>query len=311
MTRSIAALAAVLVTLAACAAGGGRVATPTPSDGPPPASPGTTRTPGPSAAIAHLSGATDLVLRIDTGGGLVPVGYFLTHLPAVSVYGDGRVITQGPQIEIYPGPALPNLLVSRVSEAGLQAILGAARDAGLLGPDASYPYPGIMDAPTTTFVVGADGATHTTSAYALGIGQDAVGITPQEAAARARLAAFSGQLSDLPGWLGSDVVAAEAPFAFDAIRMLVTPGEPTATDAGITPSVVDWPLAQPLDTSGIPLEGVGQPGTRCVIVTGDDLATVRPILDAADQLTYLRSAGSTWAMSLRPLLPDEVGCPTT
>jgi hypothetical protein len=248
---------------------------------------------------------------MDTGGGLVPPGFFLTHLPSVSVYGDGRVVTQGPQIEIYPGPALPNLLVTRVSEAGLQRILAAARDAGLLGADATYPYPGIMDAPTTTFVVGADGATHTTAAYALGIGEDAVGITPAEAAARAGLVAFSGLLGDLTSWLGADVVAAEAPFAFETVRVLVTPAEPTSADAGIAPTVVDWPLAEPLATSGLPLEGAGQPGTRCLVVTGDDLATVRPLLQAASQLTYLRSAGSTWSMSLRPLLPDEVGCPQT
>lgn len=311
MMRSAAALAGLLITVAACAAGGGVVVTPAPTDAMPSTSPRATGTPGPSAAIAHLSGATDLVLRIDTGGGLVPIGFFLTHLPAVSVYGDGRVVTQGPQIEIYPGPALPNLQASRISEAGLQRILGAARDAGLLGPDATYPYPGIMDAATTTFVVGADGATHSTSAYALGIGQDAVGITPREAALRAKLAAFSGQMGDLSAWLSSDVVAAEAPFAFETVRILVTPGEPTTTDAGITPTVVDWPLAEPLASAGVPLEGIGQPGTRCVLVTGDDLATVRPLLEAANQLTYLRSAGSTWAMSLRPLLPDEVGCPTT
>jgi hypothetical protein len=311
MMRSFAALACILVTLAACAAGGGGTSTPTSTDAPPSASPDTIGTPSPSATISHLTGATDLVLRIDTGGGLVPVGFFLTHLPTVSVYGDGRVITQGPQIEIYPGPALPNLQASRVSEAGLQRILAAARDAGLLGPDATYPYPGIMDAPTTTFVVGADGATHRTSAYALGIGQDGVGITPEEAAARARLVAFSGQMGDLHAWLGADVVAAEAPFAFEAVRVLVTPGEPTTTDAGITPTVVDWPLAEPLASSGYPLEGIGQPGTRCLVVTGDDLATVRPLFEAANQLTYLRSAGSTWAMSLRPLLPDEAGCPQT
>jgi hypothetical protein len=311
MMRATAALAAILLTVAACAAGGGARVTPTPRGAQPSASPGATDAPGPSATIAHLSGATDLVLRIDTGGGLVPPGFFLAHLPDISVYGGGRIVTQGPVDEVYPGPALPDLRVTRVSEAGIQRILAAAREAGLLGPDATYPYPGIMDAPTTTFVVGADGATHTTSAYALGIGQDAVGITPEEAAARVRLVAFSGQFGDLQAWLGSDVVAAEAPYVFDAVRMLITPGEPTTTGTDNTPTVVDWPLAEPLATSGTPLDGVGQPGMRCMLVTGDDLATVLPLLEAANQRTYLRSAGATWAMSLRPLLPDEAGCPIT
>jgi hypothetical protein len=168
-----------------------------------------------------------------------------------------------------------------------------------------------MDAGTTTFVVVADGSTHAISAYALGIGQDATGITAEEAFARAKLLAFSERLADLPGWLGTDVAAADGPFSFDSIRVFVTPADPVATDAGVTPTVVDWPLAQPLASAGVPLDGMGRAGTRCVLLSGDDLATARPALEAANQLTYVRSAGVTYSMRPRPLLPDEAGCPTT
>jgi hypothetical protein len=133
MTRIAATFSTLALLLAACNSGGTVPPTATP--------PGATSSPGSSAgpgAIAHPTGADDLVLRMEIGGGLVAPGWILSQLPLVSVYGDGRVITQGPQIEIYPGPALPNLLVSRVSEDGLQQILAAARDAGLVGPDASY-----------------------------------------------------------------------------------------------------------------------------------------------------------------------------
>ena len=60
---------------------------------------------------------------MDVGGGFVAPSYSLKPVPAFSLYGDGRLIIEGPQIEIYPGPALPNLLVTRISEDGVQAIL--------------------------------------------------------------------------------------------------------------------------------------------------------------------------------------------
>ena len=62
----------------------------------------------------------DLVLRIDVSGGFLAPGVALTHLPMFSLYGDGRVIREGPQIEIYPQPALPAITVGTCgSPAGM------------------------------------------------------------------------------------------------------------------------------------------------------------------------------------------------
>jgi hypothetical protein len=56
---------------------------------------------------------------------------------------------------------------------------------------------------------------------------------------------------------------------------------------------------------------MGNPeGTRCGVVSGGELATLLPALQAANQLTYWRSDGVTYQLTLRPLLPDESGCPT-
>ena len=256
--------------------------------------------------------ANQLVLRIGYDGGFVPPGYLLTRLPQVSVYGDGRVITEGPVIEIYPGPALPNLLVSRVSEAGLQAILAAAADAGLLGPDRHYDFVGVADAATTTFVLVANGAAHTTTAYALGIGGDhPAGMPAGDTTAREALAGFQAKLSDLPSLVGADVLSAEQPYAFEQLRVFVAPAEPTSSDGQVQPTVVEWPLPEPLATAGTAIDGFGGVGMRCSVVAGDDLATLRPVLEAANQLTYVRSAGATYGIQLRPLLPDEAGCPAT
>ncbi len=305
---ALAALAALALTLVSCSSG----------SFPPASSPGPGGSPGfdgsaaPTSSvgsIAHPTGANELVLREDIDGGLVAPGWILSHIPQVSIYGDGRVITQGAQIAIYPGPALPSLVVARVSEAGLQRILAAAAGAGLLGKDASYPYPGIMDAGTTTFTMNAGGATHTVSAYALGLGEDPSVLPPAEAAARADLAAFSAKLGDLPGWLGSDVVSVETPYDFDAIRIYAQEAQPVVPEPGLSPTVVDWPLATPLASFGTPFRPTMEPPMRCGVLTGDDLATLRRALEGANQLTYWRSAGATYALTLRPLLPDESGCP--
>lgn len=307
MNRSVAATAALTIATAvlatACSAGGTIPPSATPAGGTPP---GAT----PSAEpIMHPTGANELILRQELGGGFVPYEWVLSHLPTVSIYGDGRVVTEGPRIEIYPGPALPNLRVVRISEAGLQRILAAAAEAGILGNDAHYDYPGIADAPTTIFTVDAGGATSRVSAYALGIGEDASMIPPADAAARAELADFAAKLGDLAGWLGADVVSGEESYRFESIRVYAQAAEPTSPDGGIEPTVVDWPLAVPLATFGEPFRPGAEPAMRCGVVAGDDLATLRPALEAANQLTFWRSGGQTWSLVLRPLLPDESGCP--
>ncbi|MCU0504184.1 MAG: hypothetical protein MUE82_00190 [Chloroflexi bacterium] len=306
MKRTVAATAALslaTVLVAACTGAASTPPTTPPAGGTPP---GTMPTAEP---IMHPTGANELVLRQELGGGFVPYEWILSNLPIVSIYGDGRVITQGPRIEIYPGPALPNLRVARISEDGLQKILAAAAEAGILGNDAHYDYPGIADAPTTIFTVNAGGATSRVSAYALGIGEDASMIPPADAAARAELADFAAKLGDLPGWLGPDVVSADEPFDFASIRVYAQAADPTSQDQGIEPTVVDWPLAVPLATFGEPFRPGAEPAMRCGVVAGDDLATLRPALEAANQLTYWRSGGETFSLILRPLLPEESGCP--
>src|SRR5207244_9333185 len=76
----------------------------------------------PSGAIAHPAGDA-LILRIATEGGFLPPGATFSQVPGLSVYGDGRIIEPGAVAAVFPGPVLPPLLVRRLSEAGIQAIL--------------------------------------------------------------------------------------------------------------------------------------------------------------------------------------------
>ncbi len=128
---------------------------------------GTTGSSGGDGGIEHPTGSDQLVLRVEYQGGFVPYEYMLKRVPSWSLYGDGTVIVEGPVIEIYPGPALPNLLAFTLTEEAVQAILEAAQDAGLMDGDATYGYPCIADAADTVFTVNADGTTSVVSAYAL------------------------------------------------------------------------------------------------------------------------------------------------
>src|SRR4051794_380265 len=85
-------------------------------------------------------------IRVTIEGGLMPEPARLTELPAVSVYGDGRVITPGPVPTIYPGPALRTLLVRSIGTAGVDAMVRQAIDAGV-GSTLDLGMPNVADAP--------------------------------------------------------------------------------------------------------------------------------------------------------------------
>lgn len=261
---------------------------------------------GGSDGIDHPTGADELVLRMENGGGFVPIEYNLRAIPGVSLFGDGRLIVEGPMIEIYPGPAMPNLQVSRLTEEAIQAILAEAEKAGLLAGDASYDYPCVADLPTTTFTVLSDGQTHTVSAYALGFEEGTTGSCGDveiDVDARARLLEFSRKLGDFRNWLPEGSISAEEPYTPAEMRVYVRAyvGNPE-----LEQSAVPWPLGGSLSDFGKPDGNLDE--TRCGVVSGDDLETLLPAAEAANELTPWTSNGSSSALIFRPLLPDEHTC---
>jgi hypothetical protein len=261
-----------------------------------------------SGGIDHPTGSGDLVLKVDTGGGFVAPTTHFREAPWFSLYGDGSLITQGPQIEIYPGPALPNFQVTRIDEEGIQAILQAAKDAGLLGPDRHYDFMTISDAPTTTFTVVADGQRHVISVYALDestAGGSTQGIPPDELKAREALIAFRNKLGDLRSWLPQGSVGDDGPFSFDELRIFVLPAS-ASPEPGLEQNPVDWPLSPDLATFGTALTSGLE--ARCGSVSGESLQTLLPLVEKSNELTPWESGGSSYSLAFRPLLPDENGC---
>ena len=298
--RFLAISLAALVAASCTAAGGG------PTSGPasgPTGSPGATGATG----IAYPTGANDLVLRLRYVGGFIGPATRFLELPAISVYGDGTVVVPGPQIAIYPGPALPNLQRATITPAGMQTLLEAARAAGLLGPDATYDLGGVMDGSTAEFTLNADGRIHTMSAYALLEGQGAPqGTDAAVAEARAKLALFQGQLRSLEALLDTEI-GPWSSYQAEAVRLLVSQGAPT-NEQGLAQEPVVWPLSTPLATFGETLPAPVQ-GQRCGVVSGSDLDTLMPLLQQANTLTPWTDDGASFGIAVRPLLPAEEGCP--
>jgi hypothetical protein len=259
--------------------------------------------PGDAPVGSYPHGADQLVLRIDTSGGFVAPQQTLEQMPSFSLYGDGRVITQGVQTEIYPGPALPSLVVTSITPAGIQALVHLALAAGL-GESHSYTTMTVSDMPTTTFTLNVEGDAHTTRVYALGAGSSEPGITAEERKGRAALERLSSEMTDLRRFLPAGSVGPDRQYAAEGLRVFVQPYE-HQRDPMLHEPEVAWPLSTPLASFG---GETSTPGIRCGAVTGADARHMLDPARSANQLTPWTSDGKEYSLTFRVLLPDEHGC---
>lgn len=254
-------------------------------------SPRASGSPSPSA---HTYAPNDVVLRVSYEGGLLPPGR-VPVLPAWVLYGDGRVITEGPVPAIYPGPAMPNLRVTRVDAATVERLADEAYAAGVDNVQRDYGQPPIADAGTAVIRLVDEHGDVTIRVYALSEAEG-TGLTEEQRAARKRLKDFVARLTD--GSLGPDGETYEP----TAVAVYAKPyarhddGMPTEVQ------VVAWRGADPA-------AGTDEPAGSCTVVTGATLATVLPDLRRSNTLTKWTYGGKEWSFGLRPLLPDEKDCP--
>jgi hypothetical protein len=235
------------------------------------------------------------VVKIEQVGGMLPPWMTLGFYPSVALYGDGRLILQGPQIDIYPGPAVPNLQVLYISQRGVQQVLDWAAEAGLQGEDRQLGEP-LLDAGVTQFTIVRPEGTHRTSVTNLG----------EPGLEIAAAAQFQELMLNLRQWLPDDIASDEAPYEWDRLRLVSSPADPTAVADPDLATELDWPL-EDLATLGVSLSEPAQ--YRCFVVEGDDLATLRPLVEQANQLTLWNSGGEQYQLTLHPMLPDDEDCP--
>jgi len=249
-------------------------------------------------SVTYSTSPSSLVVRVDVSGGFVAPETIFTNLPVVSIYGDGSVITSGPVPMIYPGPVVPNLLVRELDATGMQAVLTAAQEAGILTGPIDYGQPPVADVPDTVVTINANDTTYTQSANALGGDFGTENLTPAQIATREKLSKFVDSMTDLETLVGADHIGPEQPYTITKWRVRATAVDqvPTGEPA---PTVVPWPVPS------LPLASIGD----CTAVT--DAATAQQVTDTmskANQLTYFTDAGKTYQVLVRPLLPDETSC---
>jgi hypothetical protein len=285
----MAAAAVPLILLGACAqSAAGGTATGSSPDAPSGA---------PESATAAL-GADALVLRTESSGGFVGAGVNLGKIPQVSVYGDGRVITEGPIPAIYPGPAMPNILVQQITPELVQALVQQGLAAGVRN-GADLGQPGVADAPTTRITVVTAGGPQTVTAVALNEAQAGdPRLTAAQRQARIKLAAFDKKLSGLPLQQGMPQPTAYQPSRLAALS------SPYTAPAGM-------PAAAPKAWPGPALPGIdigAATKAGCVVVSGGAKDSVLAAVKSANAATPWTSGAAKWRIVFRPLLPDESGC---
>lgn len=237
-----------------------------------------------------------LVLQVSYTGGFLSPQMLAGRLPLVSVYGDGRVISEGPVPAIHPGPALPNVQVTRVGGDDVRDLVQQALDAGV-GDTADLGTPPVADVPSTRFTVSTGQETMTREVDGLSVSDgEGSGLTDEQISARAKLSALRDRLTDLTS-------RASEPYTPSAVAALVSP-----YGVGDDPRLVQPDLAWP----GPALPGqvlAPMADLSCVVATGDQAAAVLHAAADANTLTpWVADDGSRWSVTFRPLLPDETGC---
>ena len=202
---------------------------------------------------------------------------------------------------IYPGPLLPNLQQRPISQAGIDALVDAARSAGLLdGPtDLTGGLAARRRRPPTC-----------SSSSTVSSGRSSATRPARSSASRRRASAHPGtpeafgqfwaQVHDIGSWLGTEL-GAETPYVADRLAVLLV--EPV-DDASLPPSFARWPLEVPMTQFGV--EWPGSPPARCGVIEGADLAPALAAFGAANELTrWTDDTDAQFGAVVRPLFPGE------
>ncbi|MEO5703722.1 MAG: hypothetical protein ABIR64_01860, partial [Candidatus Limnocylindrales bacterium] len=266
----------------------------------PSASPGGTAGPASAPApttspavdgIQHATGAADVLLRMESGGGFVPIEFFATAAPTSTLYGDGTLVWRNPNdappAEVGNVNRLSPFLTIRLDEEGIQALLEDAIGRGGLGIAAGPYMCNCADIPSTTFTLAADGRTKEVSVTGLSpeIHPDNIGIVTSLAALAARLEAFAGAVA------GERVYA---PAAYRGVLMSVDQPFGPIRDW-------PWPTIEPADFAS----GENEFFMIRTMTPAEIAVFGIPGIEGGFQGLTLQKDAKLYTFALRPLLPDE------
>jgi hypothetical protein len=255
---------------------------------------------GAFGAIDHATGPTDVLLRYEQGGGFVMPAFLATQAPIFTLYGDGTIIFRNPAAESPPavGAVRPfnPFRIAKLSEAQIQAILERALGQGGLGAArANYTNDGVADASTAVFTVDAGGLQKTVSIYALGI--EGPGV--QDAISRAAFQKLAERLGNFDD-NGAFATQVYTPAQYRGVMMDGFPG-----DAGAVP----WPWKDPQPEAFVMPANPNafQMATHLLTAAQVEALGIDPHEGGFQGLNLTGPKGKLYSLSVRPLLPDEMG----
>ena len=291
------------VTLLACSSGAAQSPAPsTPPSSGPSAAPSDAPSGTPVAgAVEHKTGATDILLRYDEGGGFMIAGYSASQAPPFTLYGDGTVIFRNGMLE---GPAPQGSVMTfnpmrtaKLSEEQIQELLVLALgDGGLAAARPNYDNPMVTDVGTTIFTVEAGGIKKTVSIYALGF-DDAEQPRRRGADDVQEARRPTGRFR--PGWVGRDRRLRARGIPRDADR------EPRHRRPGHPRLAMDGPDRGRLQARRRPERSAVPAQT----MTTEEIALleVKDFEGGFNGLVLRGTDNKLYTLALRPLLPDDEG----
>jgi hypothetical protein len=231
----------------------------------------------------------DVVLSITSEGGFVPVEFAIDPVPRYVLAADRSLYYQGPIPEIFPGPLLPNIQVTELSEADYEEVMRLVAQVGFPEFDERSNDDAVnqvADAATDVFRYHDDEGVHRYSVYALGLvqggGQDLVLLT---------------EILDVL----DQASFGEGSQSYQGERLQVIAGEGMGVVEPQFSTEAEWPLEVPYEEMDAFVAG-----QRCVVLEGDEAETAYQTFAEANQGHVWGPDGLT--IRPRPLLPGEEGC---
>ncbi|MEM8748404.1 MAG: hypothetical protein AAGF91_17005 [Actinomycetota bacterium] len=252
--------------------------------------------PAPADGPLPAAGA-EVVVSLSVSGGFSTREISFQDAPVLLVTGDGRVITLAAIPEVFPGPLVVPHIEQTITPAGVQALLVAADDAGLLTDLEFDENSNIADAGTTILELHTSDGTFVHEAYALGMagGGPLVGDETDPASdANSALQSFVDPLWNLAPVVGAENLGPETAYVPSGYQVVSVDVE-EEVEPGYEPSILDWPVD---DVSIADLASSGE----CVVV---DRNAVGDLFDTANQLTRFAEGGATFKLLVRPDYPGQ------
>jgi hypothetical protein len=256
--------------------------------------------------LEHPSGATDVILRVEWGGGFVPPNTTVTQAPQFTLYGDGTAVFESlPDVNgtTFNEPK-PALLTGHMPEPRVQELLNyALHEGGLANAKTSYDFPGVADAGTTTFTINAGGVDKMVSVYAL---MEGTNQGPDQAD-REALNTLQQRLTNFETEARSGGTESVADYDPDAYKVVMFDDLGGTPPAGVEPIQWPWQDVRPTDF----VQTGTNPGAM-LSMSREQVAKLTSVPNGGQLSIWVETPdGTDVTFALRPWLPDEAAVQPT